>query len=206
MREMVSGRIALIVAGMLVAACGSDERSDGEPAGDLGGVATNGAAPNAGRFPLPYPHLTPPVYAVGEPVEVFGGGKWHAGKVVEVAQVNGEQVVRTSWPGGGSDLPYLVSDRATELRRPTGRLGVDLTIGRYICYDGGTDRSDLNFRVGDWGRYTDPYGERPGTFAVADDRIVFTGGVLDGQVGQQVTRTQFQFTPQFTCRYQMEGL
>ena len=204
-------RSAALSAALLLAACGGNDSgssadASARPGGTLPPAPPADAAPDT-RFPLPYPQAPVPAYGVGQDVEIMAGnGVWEAAKVVEVADVDGNQVVRTSWPGGTSNLPYLISNLKNDIRPPTGRIGHDLLIGRYTCYDGGTDRSDLDFRVAEYGKYTDPYGENAGTFTTSGDTITFSGGKLDGQTGQRMASSQFYFTPQFTCRWKAEGL
>ncbi len=159
-------------------------------------------APPDNRFPLPYPTQTAPTFAVGQDVEIVYEGKWAAAKVTEITDVDGKQMVRTSYPGQASNIPHLIHSNTDDIRLPTGRLGQDLRIGRYSCFDG-KQRPDLAFRVAQYGQYTDPYGEQAGTFTTAGDTITFKGGKFDGLTAQQLANNRFFFTPQASCSWEM---
>ncbi|MBX3594915.1 hypothetical protein [Sphingomonas sp.] len=164
------------------------------------------AAPYAvgDKVEFAYPRLTAPTYSVGQDVEIRYYGEWVRAQVTEVADIDGKQQVRTSYPGQTTPTPYLVMNNVEDIRLPTGRLGKDLTVGRYRCSDGGS-RPDLDFRVAQYGQYSDPYGENAGTFTTSGDTITFKGGKLDRLTGQQLKDNRFYFNPQTSCSYEMES-
>lgn len=201
--------IALIAA---LAAC--DDQAATPAGGQQGGipVTAGGTLPPAppadaspdNRFPLPYPTQTAPTFAVGQDVEIVYEGKWSAAKVTEITDVDGKQMVRTTYPGQTSAIPHLIHSNTDDIRLPTGRLGQDLRIGRYSCFDG-RQRPDLAFRVARYGQYTDPYGENAGTFTTSGDTITFKGGKFDGLTAQQLANNRFYFTPQAWCSWEMQS-
>lgn len=204
---------ALVLLGLAVTLAACDDKTasaGGESAGTpvtAGGTLPPPPPANASpdnRFPLPYPTQTAPTFAVGQDVEIVYEGKWVAAKVTEITDVDGKQMVRTSYPGQTGNIPHLIHSNTDDIRLPTGRLGEDLRIGRYSCFDG-KQRPDLNFRVAQYGQYTDPYGENAGTFTTSGEMITFRGGKFDGLTAQQLKNNGFYFNPQTSCSWEMQS-
>lgn len=193
----------------LLSACdrnGAQEKSSGTQ--QANGSAALPPPPPAGtppdtRFPLPYPHVAVPVYAVGQDVEIEYQGEWVAARVSETAMIDGKQQVRTTYPGQNGSTPHLILSNEAGIRLPSGRIGKDLQIGKYSCFDGAS-RPDLAFRVPQWGAYSDAFGEKGGQFTTSGDTITFSGGMFDGLTAQQLTSSGFAFTPQATCSREVE--
>lgn len=205
-------RVFLLLGGVpLLAGCddtsapGAEGQQAGTPVTAGGTVPPRPATPVADtRFPLPYPTLVAPTFAVGQDVEILYQDKWVPARVTEVADIDGKQQVRTTYPGQTSPIPHLIMSNTDGIRLPTGRTGADLRIGLYSCFDG-ERRPDLAFRVAAYGQYTDPYGENPGSFTTAGETITFRGGKFNGLTAQRLTSNGFYFTPQASCSWEMQS-
>jgi hypothetical protein len=192
----------------LLTGCGGGQqpKSGATPGGSLSDRPTLDST-KQDRIPAPIPTPTLLQYSVGQQVEIDASGFWHACRVNEINMVDNDQVVRAvceQLPEGNYYIaPNQVMagslSRAQQLRPATGRIGSDLSIGKVTCYDSQGNRDDVSFLVNDWGKYTDLWGQNPGTFQRSGTNIVFSGGHLGGQTGREFLNDGFKFGTSITC-------
>ena len=115
---------------------------------------------------------------------------WVAGLYI----VHSEGTLRREKPSQDDDEPVV-----KQVKKPgSGTTG--LKIGEYACTgSGGRMMIGLGFKVTSRNRYTDLDGKRSGTFAIADGKITFRGGHLEGVTGRDLKDNWFVVGSQASC-------